>query len=137
MLQNQFYLPDEVLPVAMKAECFAKERGAFWPDYDHSKFLEIMKEFENDPAKKMNQMSAGQLKKTYISLALACGCKNQKRISRMNDGFRLLRIERFKILKCHSSPSVRQFRRKTKGKRRIIRHIAAALNKYSIQINIT
>lgn len=75
LLQNQFYLPDEVLPVAMKAECFAKERGAFWPDYDHSKFLEIMKEFENDAAKKMNQMSAGQLKKTYISLALACGCK--------------------------------------------------------------
>lgn len=75
LLQNQFYLPDEVLPVAMKAECFAKERGAFWPDYDHSKFLEIMKEFENDPAKKMNQMSAGQLKKTYISLALACDCK--------------------------------------------------------------
>lgn len=75
LLQNQFYLPDEVLPVTMKAECFAKERGAFWPDYDHSKFLEIMNEFENDPAKKMNQMSAGQLKKTYISLALACGCK--------------------------------------------------------------
>ena len=75
LLQNQFYLPDEVLPVAMKAECFAKERGAFWSDYDHSKLLEIMKEFENDPAKKMNQMSAGQLKKTYISLALACGCK--------------------------------------------------------------
>lgn len=75
LLQNQFYLPDEVFPVAMKAERFAKERGAFWPDYDHSKFLEIMKEFENDPAKKMNQMSAGQLKKTYISLALACGCK--------------------------------------------------------------
>lgn len=75
LLQNQFYLPDEVLPIVMKAECFAKERGAFWPDYDHSMFLEIMKEFENDPAKKMNQMSAGQLKKTYISLALACGCK--------------------------------------------------------------
>lgn len=75
LLQKQFYLPDEVLPVAMKAECFAKERGAFWPNYDHAKFLEIMKEFENDPAKKMNQMSAGQLKKTYISLALACGCK--------------------------------------------------------------
>lgn len=75
LLRNQFYLPDEVLPIAMKAECFAKERGAFWPDYDHAKFLEIMKEFENDPAKKMSQMSAGQLKKTYISLALACGCK--------------------------------------------------------------
>ena len=75
LLQNQFYLPDEVLPVSMQAERFAKDRGQFWPKYDHSKFLEIMKEFENDPAKKMNQMSAGQLKKTYISLALACGCK--------------------------------------------------------------
>lgn len=75
LLQNQFYLPDEVLPVATRAERFAKERGAFWPKYDHSKFLEIMKEFENDPTKKMNQMSAGQLKKVYISLALACGCK--------------------------------------------------------------
>ena len=75
LLQNQFYLPDEVLPVATRAERFAKERGAFWPNYDHSKFLEIMKEFENDPTKKMNQMSAGQLKKVYISLALACGCK--------------------------------------------------------------
>ena len=75
LLQNQFYLPDEVLPVAMKAECFAKERGAFWPNYDNGKFLEIMNEFENDATKKMNQMSAGQLKKVYISLALACGCK--------------------------------------------------------------
>ncbi len=75
LLRNQFYLPDEVLPVSMKAECFARERGAFWPNYDHSRFLEIMKEFENDPDKKMNRMSAGQLKKTYISLALACGCK--------------------------------------------------------------
>ena len=75
LLQNQFYIPDEVLPVAMKAENFARERGGFWPNYNHSKFLEIMKEFENDPSRKMNRMSAGQLKKTYISLALACGCK--------------------------------------------------------------
>ena len=75
LLQNQFYIPDEVLPVAMKAENFARERGCFWPNYNHSKFLEIMKEFENDPSRKMNRMSAGQLKKTYISLALACGCK--------------------------------------------------------------
>lgn len=75
LLQNQFYLPDEVLPVPMQAERFAKDRRQFWPRYNHSKFLEIMKEFENDPAKKMNQMSAGQLKKTYISFALACGCK--------------------------------------------------------------
>ena len=31
--------------------------------------------FENDPSKKMNEMSTGQLKKTYISFALSLGCK--------------------------------------------------------------
>ena len=32
--------------------------------------------FENDPEKKMNAMSTGQLKKTYISFALALGCRH-------------------------------------------------------------
>lgn len=75
LLEKQYYLPDEVAPVNMKAEDYARERGRFWPFYDHSKFLLIMKEFETDPTKKMNQMSAGQLKKTYISFSLACGAK--------------------------------------------------------------
>lgn len=75
LLEKQYYLPDEVAPVNVKAEALAKERGRFWPLYDHSKFLDIMKEFETDSSKKMNQMSAGQLKKSYISFALATGCK--------------------------------------------------------------
>ena len=75
LLEKQYYLPDEVAPVPRKAEAQAKARGAFWPLYDHGKFLQIMKEFETDPSMKMNQMSAGQLKKTYISFALATGCK--------------------------------------------------------------
>ena len=75
LLEKQYYLPDEVAPTPMTAEGYAKERGRFWPLYDHEKFLHIMKEFENDPDKKMNQMSAGQLKKTYIAFALATGAK--------------------------------------------------------------
>ena len=75
LLEKQYYRPDEVAPVNVKAEALAKERGRFWPLYDHSRFLDIMKEFETDPSKKMNQMSAGQLKKSYISFALATGCK--------------------------------------------------------------
>ena len=39
------------------------------------KFTEIMGVFENDPDKKMSKMSFGQLKKTYISFALACNTK--------------------------------------------------------------
>ncbi len=75
LLEKQYYLPDEVPSLPFKAGEFAKTQGQFWPEYDHSKFLQIMDEFENDPAKKMSQMSAGQLKKTFISFALASGTK--------------------------------------------------------------
>lgn len=75
LLEKQYYLPDEVAPVNMRAGKFAREQGAFRRNYDHDKFLSLMKEFENDPSRKMSQMSAGQLKKTYLSFALACNCK--------------------------------------------------------------
>ena len=31
LLEKQYYLPDEVAPVNMKAEDYAMERGRFWP----------------------------------------------------------------------------------------------------------
>lgn len=74
-LASQFFLADEVAPVNMQASVFAKENGAFWPNFDFDKFMAVMAEFETDPGKKMNTMSAGQLKKTWISFALACNVK--------------------------------------------------------------
>lgn len=74
-LQNQYYLPDEVPAVPMTAIAFAKSNGQFWPSFELGKFSFVMEEFENDINKRMDQMSAGQLKKTYISFALATGCK--------------------------------------------------------------
>lgn len=76
LLQNQYYLPDEVAPVNDKAARWAAGTGRFWPKYSHDKFLQAMEIFENDPMHKMNAMSAGQLKKTYISFALACNVKH-------------------------------------------------------------
>ena len=75
-LQEQYYLPDEVAPFNLTARRFARLRGMFWPNYSGDRFLEILKEFEVDPGQKMNKMSAGQLKKTYISFALALGVKH-------------------------------------------------------------
>lgn len=75
VLDNQFYLADEMLPVPMKAAEYARITGEFWPNYKQDTFEEIMELFENASDKKMNEMSTGQLKKTYISLALALGCK--------------------------------------------------------------
>ena len=75
VLNSQYYLPDEVMAYSIPAQDFAKFSGKFWPKFDMDKFLTLMKEFETEPDKKMNKMSAGQLKKTYISFALACNPK--------------------------------------------------------------
>ncbi len=74
-LRNQFYLADEVAPVNTSAKNWSDQTGTFWPEYDHRKFLEIMAEFDTDPSKQMSKMSAGMLKKTYISFALATNVK--------------------------------------------------------------
>ena len=75
LLQDQYYLPDEVAPVNDKARCWAKATGKFWPNFQLDTFDKIIREFEVDPEQKMNAMSAGQLKKTYIAFALACGVR--------------------------------------------------------------
>lgn len=75
LLQNILFLQDEPMPYGGTALSFAKYYGAFRPNFDLSKFIAIMTEFETDHLQRMNRMSAGQLKKTYISFALACGVK--------------------------------------------------------------
>ena len=75
LLSDQFYLPDEVTPVHAKAVDFAKENGVFWPGFDMDKFLTILAELEVDSQQRMDQMSAGQLKKAWISFALACNAR--------------------------------------------------------------
>ena len=75
LLSEQYYLSDEVAAVNMTAAEYARTYGKFWEKFDYDKFIEVMKVFENDADKKMTKMSFGQLKKTYISFALACNTK--------------------------------------------------------------
>lgn len=75
LLGSQYYLSDEVAAMNMKAREYADNYGRFWGGFDMEKFIEIMGVFENDPQQKMNRMSFGQLKKTYIAFALACNTK--------------------------------------------------------------
>ncbi len=74
-LSNQFYLSDETAALNMKAIDYASNYGRFWENFDLGKFNEVMAVLENDPQQKMNKMSSGQLKKTYIAFALACNTK--------------------------------------------------------------
>ena len=75
LLADQFYLPDEVTPVHARAISFAKENGVFWPGFDLEKFTAILAELEVAADQRMDAMSAGQLKKTWIAFALACNAK--------------------------------------------------------------
>lgn len=74
-LNSIYYLPDEVAPVAMTPETYARNYGKFWEGFDLEKFLTVMKEFENPVDQRMDRMSCGQLKKTYISFALATNAR--------------------------------------------------------------
>ena len=75
LLGDLYYLSDEVPAVNMKAKEYAENYGKFWEGFDIIKFMTVMEELDNDPEQKMNRMSFGQLKKTYIAFALACNTK--------------------------------------------------------------
>ena len=75
LLSDMYYLSDEVAPMNMKAIEYAGNYGKFWKGFSIEKFMEIMTELETDPHQKMDKMSFGQLKKTYISFALSCCTK--------------------------------------------------------------
>ena len=74
-LSKQFYLPERPEIISMKAIDFANEYGVFWNKFDLNIFKNICLDFDIDMNQKMNSMSTGQLKKTWISLALACQVK--------------------------------------------------------------
>ena len=75
LLADQFYLPDEVMPLRLSAEAFARERGSFWPNFTMERFLDLLAGFEVEAGQRMDKMSAGQLKKTWIAFGLACHTK--------------------------------------------------------------
>ena len=74
-LSDMFYLGDNPEAVHMKAIDYARNYGKFWEKFDLEKFTEVMSVFENDIDIPMHKMSYGQLKKTFISFALACNTK--------------------------------------------------------------
>ena len=76
LLADQFYRPDEVSSVHAKAIDFAQENGALWPKFQLDRFSAIMQEFEVSLDQRMDAMSAGQLKKTWIAFALACNARH-------------------------------------------------------------
>ncbi|MBO4843363.1 MAG: ATP-binding cassette domain-containing protein [Bacteroidales bacterium] len=72
LYKELYYVPDEVMPLHQTALLFAKNTGVFWANFSLDLFKTIMKEMEVSLDQRMDAMSAGQLKKTYLSFAIAC-----------------------------------------------------------------
>lgn len=75
LLQNLYYLPDELEATSLNGIDYARAHGRFWPAFDMQKFININRAFENDANQRMDRMSTGQLKKVYIAFCLACNTK--------------------------------------------------------------
>lgn len=72
LLAKQFYLPDEVSPLRVTAASFGLSRSSFWPNFSMNLYFDLLKELEVHPDDRMDKMSAGQLKKTWLAFGLAC-----------------------------------------------------------------
>lgn len=70
-LQKIFYLPEEVITDDTTPEKFINKLGVFYPCYDYSYFLDLMKDLEVDVTRKFSALSYGQKKKALLACALS------------------------------------------------------------------
>lgn len=75
LLTQVYYLSDEVAEITMKPMEFALNYGKFWEGFSLEAFEAMINLFEVPRDNRMDKMSAGQLKKTHISFALASGSR--------------------------------------------------------------
>lgn len=75
-LQELFVVPDELaLPLHLSASAYTKMMAPFYPKFDQSQFLSILKDFEIDPIYKLGNFSFGQQKKVVLAFALSTNCE--------------------------------------------------------------
>ena len=76
MLQELYFLPEELYMPAFSIKTFVKAYAPFYPNFNHEQFQEYLNVFEfPDQDKKIDKMSFGEKKKVMICFALACNTK--------------------------------------------------------------
>lgn len=72
MLQEIFFLPEELPPVNLSIENYEKVYAPFYPHFSSEQFHKYLTEFEIESAKiQISQLSYGQKKKFFIAFGLA------------------------------------------------------------------
>lgn len=76
MLQEIFFLPEELPQLTLSVENYEKVYAPFYPKFSSDKFNEYLKEFEvNSKKSELNKLSHGQKKKVMIAFGLATNTK--------------------------------------------------------------
>ena len=76
MLQEIFFLPEELPQANLSIENYEKVYAPFYPNFNNEQFNRFLKEFEIDSKKSfMNKLSQGQKKKVMIAFGLATNTK--------------------------------------------------------------
>lgn len=76
ILQDIYFLQEEMYVPHMKIESFVKAYSPFYPRFNHEQFNEYLREFELDKEfGYLDKLSHGQKKKTLIAFALATNTK--------------------------------------------------------------
>lgn len=76
MLQEIFFLPEELPQLTLSIENYEKVYAPFYPNFSKEQFNEYLKEFDIDNKKSMlNKLSHGQKKKVFVAFGLATNTK--------------------------------------------------------------
>lgn len=76
MLENIFFLPEEILNSSLSIESFEKVYAPFYNDFSSGSFYQYMNEFTIDSqTRNISEMSYGQRKKFLIAFGLATNSK--------------------------------------------------------------
>ena len=76
MLQEIFFLPEELPQLTLSIENYEKVYAPFYPNFNAAQFNEYLKEFDIEEKKSMlNKLSHGQKKKVFVAFGLATNTK--------------------------------------------------------------
>ena len=71
LLQELFFVPEDIYLPPITAKQFAKSTGHFYPKFDSGQFNQLLVDFDIPADRQLTKLSLGQQKKAYIAFALA------------------------------------------------------------------
>ena len=74
MLEDLYFISEELQIPHMKIEQFVEFSSPFYPKFDRAMFDRFLREFEIDADRMMTNLSYGQKKKTMLAFGLATNC---------------------------------------------------------------